>query len=49
MTFHEEFLALLKRHRVEYDPRYLWEWTSAVPSGLERIPLPGTQGWNLGL
>jgi REP element-mobilizing transposase RayT len=25
MTFQEEFLALLKRHRVEYDPRYLWE------------------------
>ena len=25
MTFQEEFLALLKRHHVEYDPRYLWE------------------------
>ena len=25
MTFQEEFIALLKRHRVEYDPRYLWE------------------------
>ena len=25
MTFQEEFLALLKRHGVEYDPRYLWE------------------------
>ena len=25
LTFQEEFLALLKRHRVEYDPRYLWE------------------------
>ena len=24
MTFQEEFLVLLKRHRVEYDPRYLW-------------------------
>ena len=25
MTFQEEFLALLKRHRVEYDERYLWD------------------------
>ena len=23
-TFQEEFLALLKKHRVEYDERYLW-------------------------
>ncbi len=25
MTFQEEFLALLKRHRIEYDERYLWK------------------------
>ncbi len=25
MTFQEEFLALLKKHRVAYDERYLWE------------------------
>ena len=25
MTFQEEFLALLKRNRVAYDERYLWE------------------------
>ncbi len=25
MSFQEEFLALLKRHRVPYDERYLWE------------------------
>lgn len=25
MTFHEELLALLKRHRIAYDERYLWE------------------------
>jgi len=25
MTFQEEFLALLKKHNVEYDERYLWE------------------------
>ncbi len=25
MTFQEEFLALLKRHRIAYDERYLWE------------------------
>ena len=24
MTFQEEFLALLKKHRVTYDERYLW-------------------------
>ena len=25
MTFQEEFLALLKKHRVEYDECYLWD------------------------
>jgi REP element-mobilizing transposase RayT len=25
MTFQEEFLALLKRHRIEYDEGYLWD------------------------
>ena len=25
MTFQEEFLALLKKHRLTYDERYLWE------------------------
>ena len=25
MTFQEEFLALLKRHRIEFDERYLWD------------------------
>ena len=25
MSFQEEFIALLKRHNVEYDDRYLWE------------------------
>ena len=25
MTFQEEFIALLKRHKIEYDERYLWE------------------------
>ena len=25
MTFQEEFLALLKKHRITYDPRYVWE------------------------
>jgi REP element-mobilizing transposase RayT len=25
MSFQEEFLALLKRHRIAYDERYLWE------------------------
>ena len=24
-TFKEEFLAILKRHRIEYDPRYIWD------------------------
>ena len=25
MSFKEEFIALLKKHRIEYDERYLWE------------------------
>ena len=25
MTFQEEFVALLKRHNIAYDERYLWE------------------------
>ena len=25
ITFHDEFLALLKKHRIEFDERYLWE------------------------
>ena len=25
MTFQEEFIALLKKHRITYDERYLWE------------------------
>ena len=25
LTFQEEFLALLKKHRIAYDERYLWE------------------------
>jgi hypothetical protein len=25
MTFQEEFLALLKKHKIAYDERYLWE------------------------
>jgi REP element-mobilizing transposase RayT len=33
LTFQEEFVALLKRHRIKYDPRYLWDRESAVPSG----------------
>jgi len=24
-TFQEEFLAFLKKHRIEYDERYLWD------------------------
>jgi REP element-mobilizing transposase RayT len=25
MTFHEEFVLLLKKHQIAYDERYLWE------------------------
>jgi putative transposase len=25
VTFQDEFLALLKKHRIEYDERYLWK------------------------
>ena len=38
-TFQEEFLALLKRHRIEYDERYLWDGESAVSRPL------GTRDW----
>ena len=24
-SFQEEFLALLKAHQIDYDPRYLWD------------------------
>jgi putative transposase len=24
-TFEEEFLGILKKHRIEYDPRYVFE------------------------
>ena len=25
LSFQEEFVALLKKHQIEYDERYLWE------------------------
>ena len=25
MTFQQEFIALLRKHRIEYDERYLWD------------------------
>lgn len=25
MTFQEEFVALLQKHKIEYDERYLWD------------------------
>jgi hypothetical protein len=25
LSFQEEFLEFLKRHRVEYDPRFIWK------------------------
>jgi len=25
MSFKEEFIALLKKHRIKYDERYLWD------------------------
>jgi len=25
MTFKEEFVALLKKHRIQYEERYLWD------------------------
>ena len=31
VTFQEEFLVFLRKHRIEYDERYPW---AAVPSGL---------------
>src|ERR1035438_243608 len=49
MTFQEEFLALLKKHGIAYDERYLWERKSAVPAGLaldgHRVPNVETLGY----
>ena len=25
MTFQEEYLSFLKRHKIDYDPRYIWD------------------------
>jgi hypothetical protein len=25
MTFQEEYLSFLKRHKIDYDPRYVWD------------------------
>jgi len=25
MTFQEELVALLKKHEIDYDPRYIWD------------------------
>ena len=25
LTFQDEFIALLKRHEIDYDPKYIWE------------------------
>ena len=35
MTFEQEFIALLEKHGVAYDPRYVFGWTScAAPTAL---------------
>ncbi len=35
ITFKEEFVMLLKKHKVEYDERYLWDYpTASAPLGL---------------
>ena len=37
MSFQDEFVALLKKHNIEYEERYLWS-DSAVPSGRDQSP-----------
>jgi hypothetical protein len=37
MTCQEKLLALLKRHGIAYDERYLWESRSAVPAGVNGL------------
>lgn len=38
--FKEEYLAFLDKYRVEYDERYLWDWSYRVgPTGLESSKL----------
>src|SRR6266478_7718645 len=43
--FREEFLALVRRHRIACDERYLWRRGSAVPSGsgLFRVRAPNVE------
>jgi len=38
--FQAEFVAFLKKHRVDYDPRYVWGRDSTVPTGR------GSWGWD---
>ena len=33
VSFQEEFLALLTKHRIAYDPRYIWQLNLSRPSG----------------
>ena len=50
-TFQEEFLEYLKKHEIEYDERYIWEYDgdSFVPPGLgcsfESIPTAYAVGY----
>ena len=41
VSFQEEFVQFLKRNGVQYDERYLWEWT---PYEIERNDLPPRPG-----
>ena len=49
MPFQEEFLALLKKHRIAYDQRYLWDCILSRPFGTYTHFPPGSQRQNVGL
>ncbi|PYX79390.1 MAG: hypothetical protein DMG70_27960 [Acidobacteria bacterium] len=34
-SFQEEFLAFLRRPRIDYDPKYIWKLNFFRPYGLE--------------
>jgi hypothetical protein len=43
MTFQEELIALLKKHGIAYEERYLWSWFLSPLAGLrlsEVAPFP---------
>jgi len=47
MTFEDEFITLLEKHGVQYDPRHVFDWcrTYGAQSQLQRFPRPYGLGY----